>query len=356
MTEVLKFSTKQTLSVAAGVTGILPVIVCNLLEKKGKIPENNKFKHVKKEVLKGAKKALLIAFVAGSIHGTKIYKEKQQEKELQKELQKKLVDKKEKFFKEHNTTNEAFFENYNTIKEHEKELICLLSCSENFKSEAYLCQAGEWTIGYGSRFLSDGTKVEKGMTITKSAAVDAVQRHLNKYVYPQLNHIVETLSLNQLAAVCSFIYNTNEKEFKNSCVCKAINEDASDNKKIREAFSMYRNVKGKRSYGLINANGLRGYIYSSNKNIMHILVLKDSFMGSPDICCYSMKDHKNPKENVDGSFVLRELGEVKDDFDKFKTPNIKDTPLDKLPETMRDELVEKYSIEVEDGRLKGSVR
>ncbi len=343
--KTLKWTSKQAADVAIGITGSPIALAYKFISKNPKSTSSSKKNVIEEKVIpavrKGLMKTLCVIAVAFSIEAAKLTQSYREKKKAEKVL---LVER-DNFFSKYNTSNVSYFENYNKIKEHESELICLLACSENFSSKAYLCQANEWTIGYGSRYLADGTKVREGMTITKEDAVAAVQRHLNKYVYPQLEYINKPLSLNQLTAVCSFIYNTDEREFKNSSVCEAINTNGSDNK-VREAFSMFRSVNGKRSYGLINANGLRGYIYSSSQNIMEILTLDSSFMGSPDIRCYVMKDSKNPKENEDRSFVLREINNIKEDFDKFKTNNIEATPLNKLPKSMRDELISKYSVQL----------
>lgn len=345
--KALKWTSKQAADIAIGITGSPIALAYKFISKDPKATTSSKKNVIEEKLIpavrKGLMKTLCVAAIACSIEGVKLAKNYKEKKEIKKEL----MAERDNFFSEYNTTNASFFENYKTVKEHESELICLLACSENFASKSYLCQANEWTIGYGSRYLADGTKVREGMTITKEGAVAAVQRHLNKYVYPQLEHINKPLSLNQLTAVCSFIYNTDEREFKNSSVCRTINANGSDDE-VREAFSMFRSVNGKRSYGLINANGLRGYLYGSSKNIMEILTLDSSFMGSPDIKCYIMKDSRNPKENENGSFVLREIDDVKKDFDKFKTNDIDATPLNKLPKSMRDELISEYSVQLND--------
>ena len=36
---------------------------------------------------------------------------------------------------------------------------------EGFRSQAYKCSAGKWTIGYGSTLYEDGTPVKQGDTI-----------------------------------------------------------------------------------------------------------------------------------------------------------------------------------------------
>ena len=41
---------------------------------------------------------------------------------------------------------------------------------EGFRSQAYQCPAGQWTIGYGSTTYEDGTKVKEGDTINEADA------------------------------------------------------------------------------------------------------------------------------------------------------------------------------------------
>lgn len=341
LTKVFRWGAGQTANILAGAAGALPAAAYYLLDKKVHFADTTMHRFFKQEALpyirKGALKALIPISVAAAVELAPKISNKYKEKAV-----------KEQFLEQHHTTNEAFYHNYNTVKEHENEIVCLLSCSEDFRDKAYQCQAGEWTIGYGSRRLADGTKVREGMTITKEEAFAAVVSHSEKYVYPQLEHIKHELSPNQLAAVCSFIYNTDEQAFSNSRVCKAINAKASDNE-MRQAFSMYRSVNGSRSYGLIAANGYRGYLWCTD--IKEVLTKRPTFIGSPDMRYYEMKDKRNPQENSDGSFIPLDVGVVHKGFQKFNAPSIDSSVIGNMPPQIKLQLTEKYGISEQEGRL-----
>ena len=48
--------------------------------------------------------------------------------------------------------------------------IDLIKKYEGFRSQAYKCPAGIWTVGYGSTVYADGSKVKKGDTISEQTA------------------------------------------------------------------------------------------------------------------------------------------------------------------------------------------
>jgi lysozyme len=79
---------------------------------------------------------------------------------------------------------------------------------EGYRSTAYKCSAGVWTIGYGHTGRVDGKKICKGMRITASKAVEllkndlakfekGVNKYWNKYHWTQ----------NEFDALVSFAYN-----------------------------------------------------------------------------------------------------------------------------------------------------
>ncbi len=352
LAQTFKWSGEQTLNILAGTAGALPAAVYYLLDKKLRFADN-KFKSCIDEkalpyIRKGALKALIPLSVWGGMKITPAIKDNirlKQEIEDQKLAEQKA---KEAFFAKYNTTDENFYQNCKTAKEYEKEFIFLLSGYEGYHEKAYRCSAGKYTVGYGSRVLADGTLVNKNTKVTHDEAVAAVKRHLEKYVYPQLKYINRELSAEQLLAVEMFIYNNDEGKFKSSKVCCAVNDDY----KVREAFSYYRNVGGKRNFGLLNRNGFTGWLYEAN--MADILCLNKNIIGSKDMKYYQYpnKHSRNPLENDDRTFVVRELAEVNADIKaKFTASTIKESIVGQLHPDIAKELIAKYNIVEQDGKV-----
>ena len=354
--KTLKFTAEQTANILTGAAGALPAAAYYLLDKKVRFADNKVKSFVNEKALpyirKGAVKALIPLSVFAAAKITPVIKEAHQNKIEQQMLQAREQAEKEAFFAKYQTTNEAFYKNYKQAKNLEQEFICLLSCYEDYHEKAYKCQAGEWTVGYGSRQLADGTLVAKGTAVTREEAEAAVVRHMEKYVYPQLCHINKELSPEQLMAVNMFIYNTDENAFRNSKVCRAINDNA-DETKMREAFSYYRSVNGKRSYGLINRRGFEGYLWSCG-NLADVLLMSPKLAGSPDIRYYEYPNarSRNPHENPDETFVVRQKDEVKRDLEKFKVSNLSQSILGNTTPEICDNLCDKYGIYEKNNQIK----
>ncbi len=365
----LKWSTEQLVNTTIGTLASPLALAYKILDKKHRIsisPTKKKWIDEKSlpYVVRGAKKGLAILSAYTLLMTGSFAKEKHQQ--LQKEKAHK-----ERFFDKYNTTNEVFYQNYKIAKENEAMIVALIACQEGFKSDAYLCQAKKPTDGYGTTRTikkdKDGNieydekgfaitiPVVLGTTTTKEDGFEDVVAHLEKYVYPQLEHINKILESQEIAAVCMFIYNTDEGAFKDSMLCVAINNDASD-EKIREAFSIIRSVGGIRSYGLINRHGFEGYVFCC-ENIEELINIKPTIAGSPDIKYYQYgKSKRNPLENDDKTFVVRDIEEVMKDAEKFKTDDYKKCIVFMLPQEKAKEVLEKYGFHVdEQGKLKKDI-
>ena len=99
----------------------------------------------------------------------------------------------------------------------------LIKQFEGFRSIAYKCPAGVWTIGYGSTSI-DGVKVKQGDTITEQAALDDVYKRLNE-IDKQITATVRVpLNSNQLNALLDFVYNLGVGNFRSSTLLKKLND------------------------------------------------------------------------------------------------------------------------------------
>jgi lysozyme len=108
---------------------------------------------------------------------------------------------------------------------------------EGFKSSAYLCQAGEWAIGYG---FTDKKLIAKGYIYQTEADIELIRicGEIRNRLRKELKR--QRLTENEETAVISFIYNVGWYNFKCSKMFRLI-------------------IHGKR--GSIVANEFRRWVY-----------------------------------------------------------------------------------------------
>ena len=354
----LKFTAEQTAQILGGALGALPAVVYNLSNKKYHFAENRVHMAIKDKALpyirKGAVKALIVASSIGGAtlvsQVSKNIKENQQRMEISNNEKQEMQE----FLAKHKTNNEAFYYNYKKAQNLEAEILCCIATFENFRDTAYICEAGEETIGYGTRYYPNGRKVRLGDRITKEDAYKYAAHHLRKYVYPVFKHIDKELSPSEVVATCMFVYNMDETEVKDSHYFKVLSSNASEYKKS-VAISKYRSVKGKRSYGLIGRRGYEGFIIQS-ENVPFFLTLNRSIVGSPNMSYFEYPETggKDPIENPDSTFIPLKLDNLKKQAERFVANDIDSSVLGLLPEAKKNELIEKYGIKVVDSRVKAT--
>jgi len=121
---------------------------------------------------------------------------------------------------------------------------------EGLSLQPYLCPAGIPTIGYGSTYYEDGSKVTmKDYPITKQKAellllnvVVDFERGVNRLV-------TSTINQNQFDALVSFSYNVGLGSFKSSTLLKRVNNNPQD-ADICYQFSRWNKAGGKPLAGL----------------------------------------------------------------------------------------------------------
>ena len=95
-----------------------------------------------------------------------------------------------------------------------------LKDSEAFRAKPYQDSAGVWTIGYGSTYYPNGTKVTKtDVALTEPQASALLLEVFNKDF---ARHIPVNVNQNQYDALASFIYNIGAKGFNMSTLKKKV--------------------------------------------------------------------------------------------------------------------------------------
>lgn len=130
---------------------------------------------------------------------------------------------------------------------------------EGLLLKAYQCQAGVWTVGYGSTFYEDGTKVKQGDKVTKARAEDLLIFHLSK-IEDEINALGLNLSQPQFDAVVSFCFNCGVGAFKRSTLLKIIRSHPGA-VEIREQFMKWTRAGGQVSRGLVRRRKAEAQMY-----------------------------------------------------------------------------------------------
>ena len=100
----------------------------------------------------------------------------------------------------------------------------LIKKYEGFKAKPYLCPSSVPTIGYGSTYYEDGTKVKlTDPAITQERATELLMALLVSYEKAVDSYCVDTINQNQFDALCSFVYNCGNQALKNSTLLRKVN-------------------------------------------------------------------------------------------------------------------------------------
>ena len=120
---------------------------------------------------------------------------------------------------------------------------------EGFSANAYLCPAKIPTIGYGNTFYSDGRKVKLGEQISKTDALELLEKVVNKDFADKIFPAIKVpVAQNQFDAMCSLAYNIGTGSFLKSTLLKKVN--AGDFIGASEEFLKWNKSGGKELLGL----------------------------------------------------------------------------------------------------------
>jgi lysozyme len=138
-----------------------------------------------------------------------------------------------------------------------KKGIELIKKWEGCRLDAYLCEAGKATIGFGNTFYEDGTKVKLGDKITKQRAEELLIKQLPKFENIVKNKVSIPLTQNQFDALVSHTWNTGGSNTLFNLI--SIN---APKEKIRNWFeTKYITANGKEFEGLKNRRKEEANLY-----------------------------------------------------------------------------------------------
>jgi lysozyme len=141
----------------------------------------------------------------------------------------------------------------------------LIKKYEGFKAKAYLCPAKVPTIGYGSTYYEDDTKVKlTDPPITQERATELLEALLVSYERSVDSYCVDTINQYQFDALCSFAYNCGVGNLKSSTLLKKVNKNPQD-VTIRNEFLKWNKGGGKVLNGLTKRRIEEAQLYFSGK-------------------------------------------------------------------------------------------
>lgn len=143
-----------------------------------------------------------------------------------------------------------------------KLAIDLIKHFEGCKLVAYKCSAGVDTIGYGSTFYENGTKVKPNDKITQARADALLLITANKFAVEVRNVVKSHLNEKQMAALISFAFNLGIGALSKSTLLKLVNTNQND-PRIAAEFMKWVNAGGKPLTGLIRRRKAESQLYFS---------------------------------------------------------------------------------------------
>lgn len=125
---------------------------------------------------------------------------------------------------------------------------------EGFRSRAYRCPAGVWTIGYGST-----AGVREGDTITREAALQRLREELHHFMAGVQRLLRLPATPHQLAAMTSLAFNIGLGAFAKSSVLRLHN--AGDPVAAARAFELWNKAGGRVLPGLVRRRAAEAALY-----------------------------------------------------------------------------------------------
>lgn len=138
------------------------------------------------------------------------------------------------------------------------ELICKF---EGLRLHPYKCSAGIPTIGYGSTYYEDGSRVTMEDThISKERAIELFQNVINHYEIHVDSFTRDDINQNMFNALVSFTFNVGIYALKNSTLLKKINKNPLE-KSIKNEFMKWNKSNGKINPGLTRRREIEAKLY-----------------------------------------------------------------------------------------------
>lgn len=138
--------------------------------------------------------------------------------------------------------------------------IPLIKRFEGLKLKAYVCPAGLNTIGYGSTYYENGSKVKLGDVITIDRADKLLIFTVTEFEKQVDTLVTSAINANQLGALTSFAFNVGIGNFQRSTLLRLVNTNPS-NPAIRTEFGKWTRANGQVLKGLVTRRQAESDLY-----------------------------------------------------------------------------------------------
>lgn len=125
---------------------------------------------------------------------------------------------------------------------------------------AYKCPAGVWTIGIGTTFYPDGSKVKPGDSCTVAQAYEYLRHELSMTEANVDSFTTDAVTQQQFDSLVSFAYNLGCGALKGSTLLKKVNHDPKD-PSIEAEFNKWVYAKGVKLKGLVRRRKAEAWLY-----------------------------------------------------------------------------------------------
>ena len=139
----------------------------------------------------------------------------------------------------------------------------LIKKAEGFRSRAYKCPAGIWTVGFGHT-----KNVTPNRTVTLDEAIELIYQDAAEAEAPIKKYVKVPLNENQLSALISFVFNLGETKFAGSTLLKKLNEGSYDlvGKEMQRWIFARQNGVLKKLGGLIKRRQAEMQLFNTKPN------------------------------------------------------------------------------------------
>lgn len=133
----------------------------------------------------------------------------------------------------------------------------LIKTFEGYRSEAYLCPAGLWTIGYGHT-----SGVQPGDTCTRDEADDFLKEDL-RTAENAVNAQNLDLTQAQFDALVSLVFNIGSGAFLNSTLLKLLKNDTVAREAVEDEWKRWKYSGGRELQGLVRRRAAEWSLYKN---------------------------------------------------------------------------------------------
>lgn len=138
--------------------------------------------------------------------------------------------------------------------------IPLIKRFEGLKLKAYLCPAKLPTIGYGSTYYENGSKVQLGDVITIDRADKLLFNTVAEFEKQVDTVVTSSINDNQLGALTSFAFNVGMGNFRRSTLLRLVNANPN-NPAIRTEFMKWTRANNQVLKGLFTRRQAEADLY-----------------------------------------------------------------------------------------------